>query len=163
MPKDHSPLAFAVMALVIAGLLAGCTPAPPTPIDPPNKFGVLGAEGCDPISPIVDAEVQGTPTTPGESAYGEFQGVSPLPLRADSEGVKLVVRVTGSGDLGVLLSDPTGVERPLAWGPQAHTASNYERPGDEWGLGFAFDQPGCWQLALNRGSESIASFWLDVK
>jgi hypothetical protein len=91
-----------------------------------------------------------------------FQGASPLALRAGEEDVKLVVRVTGSGDLEVRLTDPAGSEQQLAWGPAPHTASNYNRPGDEWGLGLLLDEPGCWELALSRGGEPIGAFWLHV-
>lgn len=163
-PGDRRSLAFALMTHACAVLLVGCSSAmpAPTPKVTTNEFGISGAEGCNPASRTLGLEVSGTPTRQGQSAYGEFQGVSPLILSADSVDVKLVVRVTGSGDLGVRLSDPAGVARPLDWGPDAHISSSYVRPGDEWGVELSFDQPGCWQLTLQRGTLSIASFWFNV-
>ncbi|WP_141396625.1 hypothetical protein [Microbacterium gorillae] len=76
--------------------------------------------------------------------------------------MKLVVRVTGSGDLDPRLVDPKGVERQLAWGPVPHTESTYGRPGDEWGLGLPLNQPGCWALALHRGDSLVATLWFTV-
>ena len=31
-----------------------------------------------------------------------------------------------------------------------HSGSTYDRPGDEWGTGFLFDEPGCWHIHLQR-------------
>lgn len=168
MTSIRKPLALAVAAIAIAGSLVGCTaaePAPRTPTPRPDggAFGAFGAEGCNPPSPTSGAEVQGTPATPGGSAFGEFQGTSPLTLRAGREEVqKLVVRVTGSGDLTVGLTDPAGTERRLAWGPEPHTASNYDRPGDEWGIGLPLDRRGCWEVVLARGTRPVATFWLSI-
>lgn len=60
-----------------------------------------------------------------------------------------------------MLRSHAGDERALDWGPEAHVSSNYVRPGDEWGTGFSFETPGCWELLLERDNGS-ASFWLEV-
>jgi hypothetical protein len=73
-----------------------------------------------------------------------------LPPQAGSE-LKIVWRVTGDGDLTVSPERPDGSAGVLTFGPEAHPASNFSRPGDEWGTGLLFDVPGCWQLDVRRG------------
>jgi hypothetical protein len=73
-----------------------------------------------------------------------------LPPRTDSE-LKIVWRVTGEGELQVSAERPDGSAGVLAFGPEAHPASNFSRPGDEWGTGFRFDASGCWHIDVQRG------------
>jgi hypothetical protein len=131
------------------------------PSDEASALGPLGAPGCDPPSPLIGNETQGTPAGQVTSAFGQFQGVDPTRLRADSTTIKLVVRLDGAGDLRAMLRSPAGDEHTLDWGPEAHLSSNYARPGDEWGTGFSFATPGCWELVLERDNGS-ASFWLEI-
>jgi hypothetical protein len=73
------------------------------------------------------------------------------------------VRMTGGGQLSVHLIRPDGSEQPLAWGPDPHGGSSFDRPGDEWGIGFSPDEAGCWQIAFERGGADRADFWFDVQ
>ena len=84
-------------------------------------------------------------------------------IPADGSTNKMVVRMTGEGEMVAHLVAPDGSERALVWGPEQHGGSNFRRPGDEWGIGFAFDAPGCWQVALERADGALADFWFDVK
>jgi hypothetical protein len=63
---------------------------------------------------------------------------------------KIVWRVTGEGDLTVQSLRPDGSKGKLAWAPEPHEGSNFVAPGEEWGTGFAFDSPGCWQVNVRR-------------
>ncbi len=79
---------------------------------------------------------------------GEVWAIGALPT-ADEE-FKLVVRVTGSGELSAVAVGPDGTPQdPLS--VERHTGSNFSRPGDEWGIWFDFDQPGCWEIVVERG------------
>jgi hypothetical protein len=49
----------------------------------------------------------------------------------------------------------------LIFGPEAHLASSYHRPGDEWGTGFEFDASGCWHIHLARRDAS-GDVWFTV-
>jgi hypothetical protein len=82
------------------------------------------------------------------------------PLRVN-EQVKIVWRITGTGDLHLASIDPDGRPQLLQWGPDEHLSSTYTRPGDEWGAGYLFTQPGCWTLRATRGTAS-ASVWLEI-
>lgn len=155
-PRGVSLLALVATLLVVTS----CTPdPPPQPVTSSSEFGVLGAEGCAPPSPFVDSEVQGTASA-GVTAYGLIFSNTPSALPADGTTVKLVVRMTGKGPFSAHLTAPDGTERALDWGPELHGGSTFHRPGAEWGTGFSFDRPGCWQLNLERGKTDRATFWL---
>lgn len=38
------------------------------------------------------------------------------------------------------------------WGPEEHMGSNWNRAGSEWGTGFRFPSPGCWQVVVTTDS-----------
>ena len=77
-----------------------------------------------------------------------------LPFRAGAPVVKVVWTLDGAGALRVELADPSGRQRPLAWGPKRHVSAGQEI--DEWGSGFSFDRPGCWTIVL-RWDKSTAT------
>ncbi|WP_344096305.1 hypothetical protein [Microbacterium deminutum] len=142
--------------------LTACTAAEqPTPQTSSSEFGLLGADGCSPPSPIVGSEVQAT-TSPGITAYGLLFTASPTSLPGDGTTIKMVVRMTGVGFIAGHLVSPDGRERPLDWGPELHGDSTYRRPGAEWGIGFSFDEVGCWQLRLDGGHSDNATFWFEI-
>lgn len=84
-----------------------------------------------------------------------------VPLVAGPDVVKIVWRMTGRGPLKLTTVDSHGRRIPLVWGPDMHGASNYERPGQEWGAGYRFQQPGCYRLTARR-TEGTAEVWLRV-
>jgi hypothetical protein len=158
-----------VAVLCAVAALSGCTDSEPssrptttpttTPYPAPS-LGPLGQPGCKPASPFASMELQGTPGESGTSLYGlAFVGEDELKVGVD---IKVAWRMTGAGDLTVRLIDPDGHPKTLAWGPEIHGGSTYHRPGDEWGTGFEFDQPGCWEIRFARDT-SHASVWIDAK
>src|ERR1035441_9508173 len=50
---------------------------------------------------------------------------------------------------------------PAGLGPDAHLSSNWDKPGDEWGAGYIFAAPGCWDLRAIRGN-ATADVWIPV-
>jgi hypothetical protein len=65
---------------------------------------------------------------------------------------KIVWRITGTGkqfDIYAQHTDGT-IIHPI-W-TTYHGGSNWDRPGDEWGTGFNFPEPGCWTLTVTRGA-----------
>ena len=60
---------------------------------------------------------------------------------------KIVWRMTGTGLLTLEAIGPGSRHHRLAWGPDAHESSNWDKPGDEWGAGYVFAAPGCWDPA----------------
>jgi hypothetical protein len=114
----------------------------------------LGRPGCKPASPIAASEVPATSSD--AEAWGLLFGVP----KAGPE-LKIAWRMTGSGELHTTATSPKGTVVAPAWGPEAHGGSNWDRPGDEWGTGWVFDEPGCWRIHLARDSGS-ADVWLDV-
>ena len=138
------------------------TPTPPTATTP-HRPSSLGRPDCDPPSPISRTgfpEVQGTSSQ--VQLWGLIMATGPdNPLRVN-EQVKIVWRITGSGDLHLSSIGPNGRPHPLLWGPDPHLlGSSYQRPGEEWGAGYLFTQPGCWTLHATRGV-ATADVWLEI-
>ena len=76
--------------------------------------------------------------------------------------LKVVWRMTGHGPIHLTTTGPHHHRIPLTWGPTRHLSSNYRRPGDEWGAGYHFPTPGCWQLHVNR-RDNAADIWILVR
>jgi hypothetical protein len=85
----------------------------------------------------------------------------PIEIPVDTE-IKIVWRVTGEGDLSIEAHGPDGTTIDPDWGPDAHTGSNWERPGDEWGTGWTFAKDGCWTFEVRRG-DSTAQLSVDIQ
>jgi hypothetical protein len=114
----------------------------------PSRFGLGGA----------DNEIRGT--SRDASLWGLAVGPGRVPPRVGDE-LKIVWRMTGTGPLRVTFRAPDGTVRPLVFGPEAHSASTFDRPGDEWGSGFRFSTAGCWHIHFARADTS-GDVWLDV-
>jgi hypothetical protein len=121
----------------------------------------LGAPGCHPTSPMF-ASSTGLRQTEGTGHNASlwallFFGGSP---RVDRQ-VKIAWRMTGTGPFRLAAVGPGGLRLRPAWGPEVHDGSNWNKPGDEWGTGFTFTEPGCWDLHAVR-TDSHADVWLEV-
>ena len=150
--------ALSTTAAVTAALLAACSPGVVAPDPLPTADVALGAPGCDPASPMLGDVIQATGV--GATTASGLLQVAGLPELIVGEPIKLVVRMTGSGDLSPGLVAPDGSERDVDWGPEPHSSSNFGGEGEEWGLGFTFDTPGCWAVNLHRAGGEDATFWL---
>ena len=78
-----------------------------------------------------------------------------------NENAKIVWRVTGEGatfEARAQSADGKIIE-PI-W-QEYHESSNWERPGDEWGTGFHFPDPGCWMITVTYG-ETTGTILLKV-
>jgi hypothetical protein len=172
----------AILVCASLVMLVGCTstrnsptvtPRPTTPSKVPSDTRAaataqagrtqLGRPGCRPASPITRGA--GFPEVEGSSTKVQLWGLI-MAGRADkpvqvNEQVKIVWRVTGSGELRLTSIAPDGRTQPLQWGPDLHLSSTYTRPGQEWGGGYLFTQPGCWDLHASRG-DATADVWLKV-
>ncbi|MGI5155653.1 hypothetical protein [Microbispora sp. CA-102843] len=103
------------------------------------------------------SEVRGT----GQGAEVWGLVFAPVPFAVGRE-VKIVWRMTGEGPLRVTAALPDGTAARLAWGPEEHGGSTWHRPGQEWGTGFVFPKPGCWEIRLTRDRGS-GTVWLPVR
>ena len=77
----------------------------------------------------------------------------PIPTQREA---KIVWRMTGSGAIALEAIGPQGERISPEWGPEPHTGSNWNRPGDEWGTGFRFPAAGCWNVQVTR-DDSVAT------
>ncbi len=122
-----------------------------------------GASACHPASPVTHfdsflPQVEGTGH--GATLWGLLMFAHPLPARVGDQE-KIVWRMTGTGFLTLEAIGPDGTRHRLAWGPDLHEGSNWDKPGDEWGAGYVFTAPGCWDLHAIRGN-ATADVWIGV-
>ena len=149
------------MCAVLLGsvlLLSGCTLAMP-------KEEVTASTSAAPQCTTFSENSHGAEVSSRSgktTLFGLCQGPGQTPIQASDQVVKVVWRMTGKGDLKIEIKDPSGSTRPLAWGPESHSGSSYDRPGDEWGTGMVFDKPGCWELDFVRADEGRAVLRLSV-
>jgi hypothetical protein len=123
-------------------------------------------------TPSEDAECRPSPIQQSEIGFLEIQG----DMHSDGElwallffgeahvqeELKIVWRLTGGeGPVTVQAALDDGTTAAPIWGPEFHESSTWERPGDEWGTGFNFPQPGCWTLTVTRG-DAAGEIRLDV-
>src|ERR1700721_3848419 len=113
----------------------------------------LGASGCHPAPRLTRCQsflpqVEGT--SHGATLWGLLMFPHALPARVGDQE-KIVWRMTGTGLLTLQAIGPDGRHDQLAWGPDAHQGSTWDKPGDEWGAGYVFTAPGCWALRPIRG------------
>jgi hypothetical protein len=153
-------IARAVVVAVLVVALAGCTDdgpdASPQPTAGASTTAPLDATAsCSPM-PWNRSVIEGR-SDDDQSVFGLLEAgprdlAGPEAVRV-GRSVKLSVRITGSGDLEVAVTGPGGAARGLDWGPEPHSGSSFDHPGDEWGIGFTLDQPGCWTVAFTRTGE----------
>jgi hypothetical protein len=123
-----------------------------------NAVTTTAPPDCDSLTPIRAGEVQAVATD--ATVYGLVFMTHSAPIRA-GEDVKIVWRMTGQGDLSVTSVSPSDRPGTLTFGPEPHSGSTYDRPGDEWGTGFLFDEPGCWHIHLQR-TVGAGDVWISV-
>jgi hypothetical protein len=97
--------------------------------------------------------VQGTASPAGQQLWGLLQPTSPLPLHAQ-EGIKIVWRMTGSGEFSLLALGSQGQQVRPTQGPEAQGSNWTDHPGDEWGSVFIFPEAGCWDVHATRADAS---------
>jgi hypothetical protein len=135
---------FAALAVLVCCLLAaGCT------ADRPPAARPSPAQAC-PSSAKIDAGGRGIPerqgTGVGATLWALFFGATVIA----GQEIKVVWRMTGSGDLTMNATGENGTTITPSWGPEIHSSSSFQRPGDEWGTGWVFPAAGCWTVNATR-------------
>ena len=135
-------------------------PSPTAVITGPTTPGL---KNCQPASPM-NTKVMGGPEIQGTAMYANLwillESSTGVPPQARSE-VKIVWKMTGSGQFTVVASGPRGMRVSPSQGPAAHLGSSWNRVGDEWGTVFTFPVAGCWDLHATRG-KAAGDVWLTV-
>lgn len=81
------------------------------------------------------------------------------PLRPQTEE-KIIWRISGHGALRAFAEHNDGtLVLPTSIG--AHSGSDWQRPGDEWGSTFLLPKSGCWRFHLERNGVQ-GDFWVLV-
>lgn len=127
----------------------------------PRRFS---AAKCHPPSPATPWHPAGGGTglieVHGTARVAELWGLvfAPVPVPVGQE-VKIVWRMTGDGPLQISVTRSDGTPARRTFGPEEHSGSTWDRPGQEWGTGFVFPKAGCWNFHLARTSEA-GDVWL---
>lgn len=163
--KSREPL---LCLLLFTLLLAACSSSTPTKA---SKLITPTSTSQAPLALSYNCQLQRTPAK--NVPFGqEVQGVahqselwallqpSTNPPQANSD-VKIVWRMTGSGDFSLLALGPQGERLLPQQGPEIHEGSNWQHPGDEWGSVFVFPTSGCWDLHASRNNAS-GDVWLNI-
>lgn len=139
----------AVAASVVVLMACGTPFSDASHPAPPSSPGST-ARGCSPSpagrSPFGTQELRGT-VTPGNSLWALIESAPPLPV---GRVVKTIWRMTGSEPITLMAEGPGSQRLKPDWGPEAHSGSNWTRPGQEWGAGFTFPVAGCWTVQAAR-------------
>jgi hypothetical protein len=128
-------------------------------LPPESMFKPLGREGCRPASPLIVTE--SLATSDEIKVWALFLANVPAWELGVGDEAKIVWRSDGTGDFRVVAISPTRKEVSSEFPVTSHLSSNWERPGSEWGSGFRFSEPGCWELRVRHGDAS-ARLWLVV-
>ena len=80
------------------------------------------------------------------------------------QDLKFVWRITFTGTgagFHAEAKNENGITILPVWGPEFHESSSWKRPGEEWGTGFNFPEPGCWTITVTSGATK-GEIYLDV-
>jgi hypothetical protein len=134
---------------------------------PASTFVPPGEPGCTPPSPANAT----TGEARGAARIGDLWAVGFLATLAEPKAAvlgdvigkktKIVWRMRGSGAASFTAIAPED-SRVLPTEVSRHGSSGWNRPGDEWGSIFIFNQPGCWQIHVERADNS-GDLWLLVR
>ena len=138
---------------------AATTTSDVLPPDPTLLSSPDGTSTCDPPSPVATWS-GGLTESRGSGDFGLWGLLWKRPPWRVGEEVKVVFRVDSPASPSFSAIDEDGSVLDPTWGPNHHgtDASNYIRPGDEWGMAFTLPHGGCWALTVTTGATSAAIF-----
>jgi len=123
----------------------------------------LGSPGCKPAAAFHDFSGPVVSEVGVDSSRGSFWALffTSVPPPAGKD-IKIVWRMTGSGEFTFRASDADGIViPPVGTQPHGVNGSNWNHPGFEVGTGFNFPHSGCWRIHVER-SDVDGDLWLQV-
>jgi hypothetical protein len=160
------------LALSLLVLVAGCSsPDQDLPLPTAEPTASPAPQMDDPTPPPsvncpasakIPAHDNDLPEMQGVGRGATLFGLFFSPQAVAGQQIKVVWRMTGDGDLSMVATGPGGRTVRPVWGPEAHSASSYHRPGDEWGTGWTFPSAGCWVIQATRKSTGSAKIAIRV-
>jgi hypothetical protein len=149
-----------IYLILVALVATACTPAhrlrpAPSSPPPPRAAPTCGAPGPSANGTVGFSEAQGY--GPGVSLWALFFN----DLKQGQE-IKIVWRMTGTGDLSMRAVGPGGRTITPIWGPEDHGSSNWDRPGAEWGTGWVFPVAGCWIFEATRSQSGTGQLAVTI-
>ena len=150
--------------MTISFLLMACASAlVPAPATSPKTASTATQPACQPSKILISKdkfpEIQGT-----MKSDGELWALLFFDSATANQDLKFVWRITtiGTGQgFHIEAKSENGKTIQPIWGPEFHGGSNWNRPGEEWGTGFNFPEPGCWTITVTSGA-TIGEIYIDV-
>jgi hypothetical protein len=147
------------LALLILTVLSGCaagehgsTREAKGGSEAAPRADAVGEPGCQPPTPLRPTAT-GFPEARGSGSVTAWALLWVEPPWPVGQEVKVVWRMTGTGDFAVVARGPNEEVVDAVQGPTPHVGSSWERSGDEWGTFFVLTSPGCWRLEASRGTD----------
>jgi hypothetical protein len=151
------------LLLIFVSLAVACSSTSPTQTKVVH-LGSLGTPGCKPEAAFHDFSGPAVSEVGVDSSRGSFWALffTAVPPPAGKE-IKVVWRMTGSGEFTFRASDADGMVIPPVRTPQPHgvNGSTWNHPGFEVATGFNFPHSGCWRINVER-SDVAGDLWLQV-
>jgi hypothetical protein len=146
--------------LICCLLVAGCTADGSPTATATSQHGPV-PDAC-PTSAVIAPGSLGLPERQGTGTDATFWALFFGGNVAAGHEIKVVWRMTGAGDLTIDATSADGKTVKPTWGPEAHSGSSFERPGDEWGTGWIFPTSGCWTVNATRATTGKAQMVIRV-
>jgi hypothetical protein len=144
------------LVIGISILLAACVPTSNNILN----ISTATRPACQP-SKIQKSENEFLEIQGSMKSEGEVWALLFFETAHTNEDEKIVWRITGEGDeFHAQAQSEDGTILTPIW-TEYHGGSNWQRPGQEWGTGFNFPKPGCWEITVTRG-ETTGEIALDV-
>ena len=139
-------------------------PTPPAPLggarcQPPSPLGTFGTRLPESRGTTTQGSLWALFFPPTRTTWGPGPAIFHGALGKD---FKIVVRISGAGDLRISTESVDGQTLTPDWGPTAHSGSTWTRPGNEWGIGFTFPTAGCWRLHVARAG-AAGDVWIVLR
>jgi len=152
------------VSMIILFLLVACASTLVPAADTSPKAAPTATQpACQPSKILISKnkfpEIQGT-----MKSEGELWALLFFDSAAANQDLKFVWRITTTGtgqDFHIEAKSENGKTTLPIWGPEFHGGSTWNRPGEEWGTGFNFPEPGCWTITVTSGA-TIGEIYIDV-
>ena len=160
---NQLPLATSVPTPTLPPSAAASVASARPSADPVGSL-VLGGDECFPPSPRTPTQTGSVGLLVGTPAAGTTTRlyIAVTPVLVSGQEWKLIVRMTGNGDLRFSASHTDGTTvTPHQLEGHTGNSSLDPLPGAEWGVFLTFPKSGCWKLAAVRGPDR-ADAWVLV-
>jgi len=140
---------LAVVALIVTGCDHASPPVAASPPPPSASTSIAPSQRTGPAEQTCPDTAAARPDARDGTGHGVQLTALLFPTAPEltaSKELKIVFRLTGDRDVTIHATGPDDRVIDPVWGPEWHTGSNFNAPGNEFGAGWQFTAPGCWVI-----------------